>query len=316
MQDNWPLVTAFTLIYNTNPNYVINAIESIRANCYPNLQHIIIDDCSTDPLPKEIIRQWIKDNNYDCEFYEHSINYGLCKTLNHVLELAKGKYYFGCSDDLITGDKIKSQVALFESLSEDYAMVYSDALIKDDSGNDLGSILRNYRNMNVGPEGYIFEDLYLGNFIHLSAALVRTSCHKMVGGFNESLLIEDIDMYLRIAQRFKIKFDTKPRAIYRVNRNSLLSTIGVKGLDQNLESLFPYYNYNALTRNYFISYLESSSTKLHEANYYSWRKWYRIRWQILKDGKGLFYYLVSILNVQYSLVGRLNQFVNFLKRSF
>ena len=45
-----PLVTVFTLIYNTNPKYVIEAIESVRANNYSNLQHIIIDDCFCEYL--------------------------------------------------------------------------------------------------------------------------------------------------------------------------------------------------------------------------------------------------------------------------
>ncbi|MFN5849008.1 MAG: glycosyltransferase family 2 protein, partial [Chitinophagales bacterium] len=120
---DYPLVTVFTLIYNTDPRYVIEAIESIRANNYPNLQHIIIDDCSPDIKPKQVVKSWIRENNYSCEFYEHKVNYGLCKTLNHVLELAKGEYLFGCSDDLITENRIRQDVETFLELNGDYAIV-------------------------------------------------------------------------------------------------------------------------------------------------------------------------------------------------
>lgn len=125
----YPLVTVFTLIYNTNPRYVIEAIESVRANNYPNLQHIIIDDCSPNPEPKRAVKQWIKDNNYLCEFYEHETNYGICKTLNHVLELTKGKYLFGCSDDLISSTKILSDVEILEKSETSCGAIYSDAYL-------------------------------------------------------------------------------------------------------------------------------------------------------------------------------------------
>jgi glycosyltransferase involved in cell wall biosynthesis len=74
---DYPLVTVVTLIYNTNPKFVIEAIESVRANNYSNIQHIIIDDCSPDPEPKEVVKNWIQENNYSCEFYEHDENYGI-----------------------------------------------------------------------------------------------------------------------------------------------------------------------------------------------------------------------------------------------
>ena len=61
---NYPLVTVFTLIYDTNPKFVIQAIESIRANNYPNLQHIIIDDCSINPQSKETVKKWISENKF------------------------------------------------------------------------------------------------------------------------------------------------------------------------------------------------------------------------------------------------------------
>lgn len=136
-----PLVTVFTLIYNTNPKYVIEAIESVRANDYSNLQHIIIDDCSPDVAPKQEVKKWIQENNYTCEFYEHDINYGLCKTLNHVLELAKGKYLCACSDDILSPEAIKVGVELLEKLPQNYAGVFSDVYLIDGFSNPLADKL-------------------------------------------------------------------------------------------------------------------------------------------------------------------------------
>src|SRR6188474_3378131 len=98
-----PLVTVFSLVYNTG-KYVIEAIESVKANNYPNIQHIIIDDCSYDGVSTELVSDWIKENNYNCTFIKHEKNQGICRTLNEILRLAKGKYIFGVSDDLIMPD--------------------------------------------------------------------------------------------------------------------------------------------------------------------------------------------------------------------
>ena len=147
---DYPLVTVFTLIYNTNPKFVIEAIESVRANNYPNLQHIIIDDCSSDQLPKEKVKNWILENNYPCEFYEHEINYGVCKTLNHVLELAKGKYIFGCSDDVILNNKIITEVNILNNLDEKYAATYSDAYLINDENKVLqGLFIEKFRKFKL-----------------------------------------------------------------------------------------------------------------------------------------------------------------------
>ena len=300
MDGNLPLVTVCTLIYNTNPRYVIEAIESIRANNYPNLQHIIIDDCSPDPTPKEVVKQWIQDNKYPCEFYEHEVNYGVCKTLNHVLELAKGKYYFGCSDDLVKPDKLFRQVQLFESLSPEYALLYSDTEMIDSKGNNIGSIFSTFRKLDTGPEGYILEDLFLGNFIHFSGALIKTQCHDIIGGFNEDLIVEDIDMCLRISQKFKIKFDEKPSAIYRIHDKGLLSTLKTKGLEQNLLSLSPFYKYSKKTEQHYIGYLSYCNNIFHQSDYINWKMWFKKRWQVRKNMQGFVSLTKSLLNITYS----------------
>ena len=300
MEDNWPLVTVFTLIYNTNPRYIIEAIESVKANNYPNLQHIIIDDYSPDPGPKETVKKWIAENNYNCEFYEHELNYGICKTLNHALSLTKGKYYFGCSDDLVKPDKLFRQVQQFESLSSEYAIVYSDTEMIDSNGNNIGSIFSHFRKLDTGPEGYITEELFLGNFIHLSSALVKTQCHDTAGGFNEKLIVEDIDMLLRISLKFKFKFDKTPSAEYRIHGESLLNTIGIKGLEQNLLSLSPFHKYSKKTKEHYINYLTYCNNIFHKSDYVTWKKWFKKRWQVRKDLQGFVSLIKSLLNITYN----------------
>ncbi len=221
-QNNYPLVTVFTLIYNTNPKYVIEAIESVRANNYPMIQHIIIDDCSPNTEPKNVVKEWVEKEKYSCEFYEHTENYGLCKTLNHVLELAKGKYICGCSDDVFMPNKIKIDIELLEMLPLDYSAIYSDAYLIDENSELLyGWFIQKFRQFNYLPEGYIFNHLIEGNFIPAMSLIWRTEALLNIGGFDENIDYEDYDMNLRLFKKTKLKLNPYPSVKYRIHENSL-----------------------------------------------------------------------------------------------
>lgn len=216
-----PLVTVFTLIYNTNPRYVIEAIEAVRANNYPNLQHIIIDDCSPDPSPRNTIQAWIKSNNYNCEFYVNEKNLGVCKTLNKVLSLSKGKYLIGCSDDLITPDRINTEVELFESLDESYGIVFGLTQTMDQNG-ELQAQVRPLLG-RISDNDY-FRHLIKENFISAPSVTMKTSALMELGGFDESLILEDYDMWLRLAYSgYRFKLQPRINSYHRVHSGGLSS---------------------------------------------------------------------------------------------
>jgi GT2 family glycosyltransferase len=55
--------------------------------------------------------------------------------------------------------------------------------------------------------GRIFEDILLQRFyIPALSVLIRREVFDLVGGFDENLLIEDWDMWLKIANRFEIAY--------------------------------------------------------------------------------------------------------------
>jgi glycosyltransferase involved in cell wall biosynthesis len=217
---NYPLVTVFTLIYNTNPRYIIEAIESVRANNYPNIQHIIIDDCSPDPNPKAIVKDWILNERYPCEFYEHDTNFGICKTLNHVLELAKGEYLIGCCDDLITKTRIWDDVRILGDLDENYVLVFGLAQIID---KDSNLSMRVFGTIDKVPsDSNYFELLTDGNCIATQSVTIRLKMLKEIGGFDENYLFEDYPLWLKFSA-IGLKFAVNPtvNGYYRVHAESI-----------------------------------------------------------------------------------------------
>lgn len=217
--ESFPLVTVFTLIYNTNPRFVIEAIESVRANNYPNLQHIIIDDCSPNPEPKRVVKEWINREKYLCEFYEHEVNYGVCKTLNHVLELAKGKYLLGCSDDLITVDRIFNDVEIFNSLSEEYAIVFG---LTQEINSSSQLQPRVFPNLIVPNQDNYWSLLINKNVFPAPSTTYRVCALKEVGGFNENLSFEDYEINLRFSYcNYRFKCIPKINSFYRIHDKSM-----------------------------------------------------------------------------------------------
>lgn len=219
----WPLVTVFTLVYNTG-KYVLEALESVKANNYPQLQHIIIDDCSTDGVSAKLVQQWIEDNKYPCTFIQHDLNRGICKSLNEILELAEGKYLFGVSDDLIFSDRIFNDVKIFEAIDTSYAVVFSDSKIIDSRGNIISeSFLQKIgkREPKSITSGNMFDDLLEGNFIPAMSSTIRLSALKEVGGYNNNLLYEDYDMWLKLSRRYNFFYSPVITSYYRIHGNNL-----------------------------------------------------------------------------------------------
>lgn len=216
-----PVVSVFTLIFNTDPRFIIEALQSIKQQTYQgSIQHIILDDNSTNSNSKKVVKQWIKENSYDCIFIEHSTNKGICSSLNEILSIAEGKYFFGCSDDIILKDKIENEVNIMEGLSEDYAAVYSDAYLIDSDSNDMyGLFIQRYRHFDYLPEGDLFRYLIDGNFLPIMAMMFRLNCIKEIGGFDENLKFEDYDLHLRLSRKYKYALNPKVSAKYRIHNN-------------------------------------------------------------------------------------------------
>jgi GT2 family glycosyltransferase len=224
MPSNLPLVTVVTLIYNTNPKFVIEAIESVRINGYPNVQHIIVDDGSPDVSSKEIVKEWILKLNYNCEFHENKFNLGICRTLNNVLKIAKGKYWIICCDDVLLKNRILSDVTLFEQLDDSYALIFSPAHYIDKDGN---YIYERYSKV-FSKEGVpytrdkMIKSLIQSNFIVAPSVTFKVEALRTVGGFDESLIFEDYDIYIRLLlSHFNFKFSQTINTKYRWHANSI-----------------------------------------------------------------------------------------------
>lgn len=214
--DQFPLVTIGMSSYNYSA-YIKDALNSLLGQTYSNIELIIIDDCSADDSVN-IIREWIVTNNVTCTFIVHDINCGITKTSNELVKLAKGKYIsLFASDDIMLPQKIEHQVQILETAGEEYGMCYAIAETMDEDGNKTGF----YNEVQPHYEGDMLEYFVHGWLTFATpTSLIRMSVYDSIGFYDERMLLEDYDFWIRLFARYKAKYCDYPSIIYRVKKQS------------------------------------------------------------------------------------------------
>ena len=104
------LVSVIMPTYNAG-KYLADSISSILDQTYLDLELLITDDGSTDPVTLDILHKIEeKDSRVDVLYLDH--NHGAGYARNKSIERAKGRYIAFCdSDDRWTPDKLEKQIA-------------------------------------------------------------------------------------------------------------------------------------------------------------------------------------------------------------
>ncbi len=215
---NYPLVTIGVASYK-NATYLRETLDSIKKQTYPNVELLIVDDCSPDDSAA-IAAVWLAENpEVNGQLISHEINMGVCRTCNDFLTYGKGEYLsiIG-SDDILRPEKLTIQVGLLTNNPANVGVVYSDAYVIDSAGKKhFSRFIQMHRQFVEIPQGNIFSVLLEDNFIPVMTALFRKECLLMSGGFDESLMYEDWDVLLRIAKNYEFIYSDYIAAEYRIH---------------------------------------------------------------------------------------------------
>jgi glycosyltransferase involved in cell wall biosynthesis len=201
-----PRVSVVIPTYNAG-KWVLEAIESVRAQSYSDFEIIVVDDGSqddTEPLLADL------DNAGKIRYIKQA-NLGVSAARNRGVSEAAGELIaFLDADDLFHKEKLSKQIELID-VQPQLGFVHANFEKFDDAGNDLG--LRNMDQFrgNVYPQ--ILQEW--SAIIALPTLLLPKSVFEQVGGFDEDISWgEDIDLYIRIARKFEI--DLIPETLCRV----------------------------------------------------------------------------------------------------
>ena len=243
------LVTAVVASYN-HSRFLPSRVESLLKQRYPNIQVLVIDDCSPDDSP-EILKAYLGQKNYQLILREQ--NGGWVKVSNQGFELSQGEYilFANCDDDchpLMVG-------ALVDALEShpNAGVAFCRSLMVDDSGKELGDdfqIRENSFRQHCAQDAYIEGGLMSRFLMHscvipnLSAALFRKSCLKEVGLFsNDYQACSDWDLFFRIAKNYDFAYVAKPLNFFRQHGKTIRSaTKGRITYDEFFSVLLPKIN--------------------------------------------------------------------------
>ena len=125
---NNPLVSIITANYNKD-QYLPDMLQSIKRQLYPNIEHIIVDDGSTDNS-HSLLKEYGKNNSYT-KIIINQDNCGcVAKLRNQAVRASSGKYIMNIdSDDILYSDAIFSLVETAEAKNLDLiygSMIYID----------------------------------------------------------------------------------------------------------------------------------------------------------------------------------------------
>ena len=108
-----PKVSVLMPVYNTQADFLTEAIDSILNQTFTDFEFIIIDDGSTHPDVKKVIHSY-KDKRIKYVYKENS---GIADTSNYGMKkLCSGEYIARMdSDDISLPDRLKKQVAFLDA---------------------------------------------------------------------------------------------------------------------------------------------------------------------------------------------------------
>lgn len=188
-----PLVSILIPAYNAAP-FIGEALRSIQAQSYAHFEAIIVDDGSRDETASVVQDFAAADARFKLL---RQPNRGTSAARNAALSMAQGRLIaFLDADDVWLPEKLSRQVEQFHRLPE-INFSYTNYYFWD-GAKTAG--LRYFKPKNFPPRRPQIKIIYTCPFIP-SAVVVRRETLDLVGGFDETVsLVEDWDLWLRIAE--------------------------------------------------------------------------------------------------------------------
>lgn len=215
---NFPLVSIICLSYN-HEDYVVEALNSVMNQTYPNIELLIADDCSNDSSVS-VIQNWLKQYP-EVHFQANQKNLGNTKTFNQLAKKATGDYILDlAADDLLLPECVSKQISTFQNTKfKNLGIVYGNSL----EINENGDTLTNYYLPHENPQSGNIYEMVISHSTKICSAssLVKREVFETVGYYNEALFFEDLDLWVKASRIYDFEYIPEILIKKRVLPNSL-----------------------------------------------------------------------------------------------
>jgi hypothetical protein len=195
--------------------FLAAAMESILGQTLTALELVVVDDGSTDGTA-DLLAQYADRDRRVRVVRQSAV--GLGAALRIGCDLAQGDLLARMdADDIAVPDRLARQVA-FLSRHPAVAVVGSAVTYVDPSGATI----------KVGPatpdDATIRERLQREAVFFHPTVLMRRSAYRAVGGYRSvAVPCEDLDLWLRLAERYELANLTEPLLRYRLHPSQIMS---------------------------------------------------------------------------------------------
>ena len=220
------LVSICIAVYNSE-EFIIETLESIKAQTYQNIELIISDDYSSDDTIA-LCENWVKENGQrfvNVTILETDHNTGVSANVNRAIKACKGEWHkiLG-ADDKLTQTCIADYMSFVEKHPE-AELIFG----RVDFFGDMEKAVRVESNQHYGyfylnsREQYL--RLLLGMQFPSPAEFAKKTVIEKVGGFDESIpMIEDWPFWLKVMKLgIKTYFLNKVTVHYRLRESLSLA---------------------------------------------------------------------------------------------
>jgi glycosyltransferase involved in cell wall biosynthesis len=203
-----PSVTVVIPTYNL-ASLLPDAILSVRAQQWSNLDIVVVDDGSTDNT-ETVLNSLARDGGLR---WFRQQNAGAAAARNRGVAEAKGEWIaFLDADDVWLPDKLAFQFRALERQPK-AAFSYTDVLLRFTSGAESP--------LECGNARPLLTQLLGGNLFATPTVVVRRDCLEQVGLFDAELRTgEDWDLWMRLAAHFEHVRVARPLTVIRVADHS------------------------------------------------------------------------------------------------
>jgi glycosyltransferase involved in cell wall biosynthesis len=222
-----PLVSVIIPCFNAEKT-LARALASVRAQDYPSLEIIAVDDCSTDNTAKLLANEEAKG----IRFLRLPRNRGAAAARNTGIEAARGEYAaFLDADDEWLPRKLSRQMALITE-HPNMSFVACGASLVDVKRSDARPLYEDFVPAE-GPEAW--RVLLAYNYVATPTVVARRSALERVKGFDPSLVIgEDQDLWIRLALEGEVGYIPDTLVIVHEQSTGLSRRNALRLLDDSM----------------------------------------------------------------------------------
>ena len=226
-----PLVSIIVITYNSS-KYVLETLESVKAQTYSNIELIVSDDCSTDDTV-EICRKWIEVNKskfVKAEVITVERNTGIPANCNRGIKIANGDWVkLIAGDDMLLSDCIRDNIN-FAVLNKNFKIFISRVLtLKNGTITEtrLTSGIKTIAETSNSRDQY--NALLISYFGNSPTLFVSKDIFNVLKYDERFKYIEDYPFSLSVTKMgFSFAFIDKETVLYRIHDNSVFSSISNK----------------------------------------------------------------------------------------